>query len=223
MGDELFVDSIRPRRKLAGKRINPAIHDVRGAGIPACAVLIVKVIEEIVENGRRAGDAGDVPHGRAVEIPHPDSHGEFRRVTKSPVVPEIRTGPGFARHWKIKTQRGFRAESFRAGVIVAENVGDQPGRVRVADALAGVLAGGGRHEAVGPADAQAGQAGVGVGQFEQARFRVADGQAESVVVVGRVSVESWQRRSKSSSGFAPPSESRTFTAEMLSELASATR
>jgi hypothetical protein len=52
--------------------------------------MVVKIIEKIAQNGRRSCDAGNAPHGQAVKIPHPNSHGEFGRVTKSPIVLEIR-------------------------------------------------------------------------------------------------------------------------------------
>src|SRR5437764_12374937 len=94
------------------------------SGVPRCAELRMKMLEQVMQDRARTSDAGDLPHGRAIKIADPHANREFRRVTKGPIVTEIRAGARLAGHTEIKMQGSFRAERERAGRVVAQYVRD---------------------------------------------------------------------------------------------------
>ena len=70
----------------------------------------MQVLDNLMQQRRCASDAGDVFHWRAVEIPDPDPHREFRRVAESPIVTEIGAGAGLASDGEVEAKRGLDAK-----------------------------------------------------------------------------------------------------------------
>src|SRR2546423_3517971 len=93
--------------------------DILRSSVPRRAELRMKMLEQVMQDRTGAGDAGDLEHRCAVEIADPHANGEFRRVTKGPIVTKIRAGAGLAGHREIKPQGSLRAEGERAGRVVA--------------------------------------------------------------------------------------------------------
>src|SRR5437016_1467358 len=116
---------------MAGKRMDGALDNVLRRCVPTRAESRMQMFEHIVEDRPGATDAGNMLHWPAIKISDPYTHCKFRRVTESPVVPEIRTRARLARDGKIKSQRCLRAKLESARVIVAQDIGDQICRPRI--------------------------------------------------------------------------------------------
>ena len=62
-----------------------------------------------------------------VGIAYPDTDNNFWRVANRPVIVVIGGGSGFDCSWPVDIQGRVGTEPNRTGVVVVENIGDQPG------------------------------------------------------------------------------------------------
>ena len=149
---------------------------------------------DVVPDGRRTGDAGDVLHLRVVVVAHPDAHRQIRRVAHRPVVAEIVGGARLGRRRTRQAQRAVGSEGRGARPVVGQDGGDEVGLLRRHDLLAGwrhvlfqnlpVGAGHVQHGHGGHAQAAVGEGGVGSGQLQQGDLAAAQGEGQAVVGAG---------------------------------------
>ena len=135
--------------------------------------------EGAVEDGASAGDAGDIFHGLVFEISRPDANGEFRGVADAPVIAKIRGGAGFHGAAEGQIEGAADGERWCASGFVREDVGDEPGGGGVDEGFSRgrFLVG---EEAGGEEVPHASEGGVGVGEFEESDWGIAEGEAEAV-------------------------------------------
>ena len=81
------------------------MHYALGNFKTARRIFFVRIRQHIVQNRRRAGNAGHLLHRRRVKIARPHSHRQTRGITDSEIILIILAGARFRRSGKSKVQR----------------------------------------------------------------------------------------------------------------------